>query len=38
MTEGDFYGSEQSYIMQNNGAVQIVLKKGRFLLVLSKKE
>jgi isocitrate dehydrogenase len=28
MTEGDFYGSEQSYIMQNNGAVQIVLKKG----------
>jgi len=26
MTEGDFFGSEQSHIMQNAGSVQIVLK------------
>ena len=28
MTEGDFFGSEQSHIMQNAGSVQIVLKTG----------
>jgi len=28
MTSGDFFGSEQSHIMENQGAVKIVLKKG----------
>ena len=32
MTSGDFFGSEQSHIMENQGAVKIVLKKGRSLL------
>ena len=28
MADGDFFGSEQSHIMESQGAVKIVLKKG----------
>ena len=31
MTEGDFYGSEQSHIMNSAGSLKVVFKPGHFM-------